>query len=427
MELLIPILITLLFSAFFSGIEIAFVSANKLRIEVEKNKNMFSARILSRFLRKPSRFIAALLLGNNIALVAYGIYIAQLLHEPLVRIVSKVIPAGAGVDALLLLVQTILSTLLVLFVAEFLPKVLFRINPNKIISFFAVPLNIFYFLFYPIIFVFIGISEFLLKYVFNSAITHPEYSFGVVDLDHYLKEFSTQLPEEVDDFQEIQMFQNARDLGNIKVRECMVPRNEIEAVSTTDSLETLRELFITSGHSKILVYQENIDNIIGYTHSYDLFHKPTSINEIIKPILIAPETMPANKLLSMFMKERKSVALVVDEFGGTAGMVTNEDIIEEIFGEIDDEYDVEDFAETQINENEYLFSARLEIDYLNQKYKLDLPVSDDYETLAGLIISHHEDIPAVGEQIQINDFLFIIIRASENRIEEVKVKYNPSQ
>ena len=425
MELLIPILITLLFSAFFSGIEIAFVSANKLRIEVEKNKNMFSARILSRFLRKPSRFIAALLLGNNIALVAYGIYIAQLLHEPLVNIVSKVIPPGAGVDALLLLVQTILSTLLVLFVAEFLPKVLFRINPNKIISFFAVPLNIFYFLFYPIIFVFIGISEFLLKYVFNSAITHPEYSFGVVDLDHYLKEFSTQMPEEVDDFQEIQMFQNARDLGNIKVRECMVPRNEIEAVSTTDSLETLRELFITSGHSKILVYQENIDNIIGYTHSYDLFHKPGSINEIIKPILIAPETMPANKLLSMFMKERKSVALVVDEFGGTAGMVTNEDIIEEIFGEIDDEYDVEDFAETQISENEYLFSARLEIDYLNQKYKLDLPVSDDYETLAGLIISDHEDIPSVDEQIQINDFLFIIIRASENRIEEVKVKYNP--
>ena len=235
------------------------------------------------------------------------------------------------------------------------------------------------------------------------------------------------MPEEVDDFQEIQMFQNARDLGNIKLRECMIPRNEIEAVSTTDSLETLRELFISSGHSKILVYQENIDNIIGYTHSYDLFHKPTSINEIIKTILIAPETMPANKLLSMFMKERKSVALVVDEFGGTAGMVTNEDIIEEIFGEIDDEYDVEDFAETQISEDEYLFSARLEIDYLNHKYKLDLPVSDDYETLAGLIISDHEDIPGVDEHIQIEDFLFIITRASESRIEEVRVKYSPLQ
>ena len=427
MDLLAPILITLLFSAFFSGIEIAFVSANKLRIEVEKNKNMFSARLIARFLRKPSRFIAALLLGNNIALVAYGIYIARLLHEPLIQILSKIMPAGTGIEAVLLLVQTIVSTLIVLIVAEFIPKMLFRISPNKILNFFAVPLNIFYFIFYPIIFIFIGISEFLLKYVFKAGITHPEYSFGVVDLDHYLREFSTQMPEEVDDFQEIQMFQNARDLGNIKLRECMIPRNEIEAVSTTDSLETLRELFISSGHSKILVYQENIDNIIGYTHSYDLFHKPTSINEIIKTILIAPETMPANKLLSMFMKERKSVALVVDEFGGTAGMVTNEDIIEEIFGEIDDEYDVEDFAETQISEDEYLFSARLEIDYLNHKYKLDLPVSDDYETLAGLIISDHEDIPGVDEHIQIEDFLFIITRASESRIEEVRVKYSPLQ
>lgn len=427
MNLLIPILITLLFSAFFSGIEIAFVSANKLRIEVEKNKNMFSARIIARFLRKPSRFIAALLLGNNIALVAYGIYIAQLLQEPLKNVLLIIMPAGTGIEALLLLFQTIVSTLIVLIVAEFIPKVLFRINPNSILNFFAVPLNIFYFLFYPIIFIFIGISELLLKYVFKGAITHPEYSFGVVDLDHYLKEFSTQLPEEVEDFHEIQMFQNARDLGNIKLRECMIPRNEIEAVSTTDSLDTLKELFISTGHSKILVYEENIDNIIGYTHSYDLFHKPASINEIIKPILIAPETMPANKLLSMFMKERKSVALVVDEFGGTAGMVTNEDIIEEIFGEIDDEYDVEDFAETQISENEFLFSARLEIDYLNHKYKLNLPTSDDYETLAGLIISDHEDIPAVDEQIQINDFLFVITRASENRIEEVRLKYNPLQ
>ncbi len=421
MDLIVPILITLLFSAFFSGIEIAFVSANKLRIEVEKNKDLLSAGILARFLRKPSRFIAALLLGNNIALVVYGIYIARLLEPYLI----KILPSGTGGGAIMLLLQTIISTLIVLFVAEFLPKMLFRINPNKILNFFAVPLNVFYFLFYPIIFLFIGISEILLKYVFKASITHPEYSFGVVDLDHYLREFSTQMPEEVDDFQEIQMFQNARDLGNIKVRECMVPRNEISAVSTDESLETLKNLFISTGHSKILVYQDNIDNIIGYTHSYDLFHKPASIQDITKPIMIAPETMPANKLLSMFMSERKSVALVVDEFGGTAGMLTNEDIIEEIFGEIDDEYDVEDFGETQITENEYLFSARLEIDYLNHKYRLDLPVSDDYETLAGLIISDHEDIPAVDEEIQVGDFLFVITRASESRIEEVRLKYNP--
>lgn len=421
MDLIVPILITLLFSAFFSGIEIAFVSANKLRIEVEKNKDLLSAGILARFLRKPSRFIAALLLGNNIALVVYGIYIARLLGPYLMTI----LPSGTGGGAIMLLLKTIISTLIVLIVAEFLPKMLFRINPNKILNFFAVPLNVFYFLFYPIIFLFIGISEILLKYVFKASITHPEYSFGVVDLDHYLREFSTQMPEEVDDFQEIQMFQNARDLGNIKVRECMVPRNEISAISTDESLETLKNLFISTGHSKILVYQDNIDNIIGYTHSYDLFHKPASIKEITKAIMIAPETMPANKLLSMFMSERKSVALVVDEFGGTAGMLTNEDIIEEIFGEIDDEYDIEDFGETQINENEYLFSARLEIDYLNHKYRLDLPASDDYETLAGLIISDHEDIPAVDEEIQVGDFLFVITRASESRIEEVRLKYNP--
>lgn len=422
MGLIVPILITLLFSAFFSGMEIAFVTANKLRIEVDKNKKLLSAEILSKFLKKPSRFIAAMLLGNNIALVVYGIYIAILLKPPLLRI----LPEGTGEGALLLISQTIISTLIVLLFAEFLPKILFRINPNKILSAFALPVNLFYWIFYPIIIFFIGVSEFILKYILKTNLSHPEYSFGVIDLDHYLKESSSQQPEEREDYQEIQMFQNARDLGNIKLRECMVPRNEIVAVSAGESLETLRELFISSGHSKILIYQENIDNIIGYTHSYDLFSKPGSIQKITKPVIIVPETMPANNVLSMFMKERKSVALVVDEFGGTAGMLTIEDIIEEIFGEIDDEYDVEDFAETQLSDDEYLFSARLEIDYLNQKYKFDLPVSDDYETLAGLIISHHEDIPAADEEIQIGNFLFIITRASESRIEEVRLKSNPS-
>ncbi|MBW6491301.1 MAG: hemolysin family protein [Lentimicrobium sp.] len=423
MELIVPILIALLFSAFFSGMEIAFVTANRLRIEVDKNKKLLSAQILSQFLRKPSRFIAALLLGNNIALVIYGIYIAILLKPPLLQI----LPEGMGEGALLLVLQTIISTLIVLLFAEFLPKILFRINPNKILNAFAVPLNLLYLIFYPVIILFIGVSEFLLKYVLKTKISHPEYSFGVIDLDHYIKESSSShQPEEREDYQEIQMFQNARDLGNIKLRECMVPRNEIIAVNANESLENLRELYISSGHSKILIYQDNIDNIIGYTHSYDLFHKPASIQEITKPVMIVPETMPANNVLSMFIKERKSVALVVDEFGGTAGMLTIEDIIEEIFGEIEDEYDVEDFAETQLNDDEYLFSARLEIDYLNQKYKFDLPVSDDYETLAGLIISHHEDIPAVDEEIQIGNFLFVITRATESRIEEVKLKSQSS-
>ena len=283
----------------------------------------------------------------------------------------------------------------------------------------------FYILFYPVIFLFIGISEFLLRYVFKARITRPEYSFGVIDLDHYLNESATTEIEDSDDYQEIQMFQNARDLGNIKLRECMIPRNEIVALNKSESIETLTSLFVESGHSKILIYQDSIDNIIGYSHSYDLFKKPGNIPQITKPVMIVPETMPASKLLNMFMTERKSVALVVDEFGGTAGMLTIEDIIEEIFGEIDDEYDVEDFSETRISDNEFLFSARLEIDYLNQKYKLDLPVSDDYETLAGLILSHHEEIPAVNDEIRVNNFLFVITRATDNRIEEVMLKTDP--
>ncbi len=421
MELIVPICIALLFSAFFSGMEIAFVTANKLRIEVDKNKDLLPARLLSGFLRKPGRFIAALLLGNNIALVVYGIYISVLLREPLLSI----LPEGSGEGALLLLSQTIISTLIILFIAEFIPKVLFRINPNKILNIFALPLFLFYILFYPVIFLFIGISEFLLRYVFKARITRPEYSFGVIDLDHYLNESATTEIEDSDDYQEIQMFQNARDLGNIKLRECMIPRNEIVALSKSESIETLTSLFVESGHSKILIYQDSIDNIIGYSHSYDLFKKPGNIPQITKPVMIVPETMPASKLLNMFMTERKSVALVVDEFGGTAGMLTIEDIIEEIFGEIDDEYDVEDFSETRISDNEFLFSARLEIDYLNQKYKFDLPVSDDYETLAGLILSHHEEIPAVNDEIRVNNFLFVITRATDNRIEEVMLKTDP--
>lgn len=422
MELLIPVVITILFSAFFSGMEIAFVTANKLKIEVDKAKDFLPARILSKFVKRPSRFIGALLLGNNIALVIYGIYIARILEQP----IRQLLPPVAGADALLLIVQTLVSTLIILLFAEFLPKVLFRINPNSTLSFFAIPVYLFYILFYPVIFFFIGLSELILKYLFKVNITQPDYAFGVVDLDHFLSESTAGKPEESEDYQEIQMFQNARDLGNIKLRECMVPRNEIIALNQNESIDKLNELFIESGHSKVLIYQDSIDNIIGYTHSYDLFRKPASIREITKPVMIVPETMPASTLLNKFMGERRSVALVVDEFGGTAGMLTIEDIIEEIFGEIDDEYDVEELAEKQIDENTYLFSGRHEIDYLNQKYRLDLPESDDYETLAGFIISYHESIPAENEEIRAGNFLFTIVRASETRIEEVLLKVNPA-
>mgnify|MGYP001260875699 FL=1 len=422
MDLLIPILISLLFSAFFSGMEIAFVSSNKLKIEVDKNKDLLPARILSGFARRQSRFIGAMLLGNNIALVIYGIYSARLLYDPLLRI----IPQGIGSAVLLLILQTLLSTMVILVVAEFLPKMLFRINPNKIIEFFAIPTYIIYILIYPAIILFIGLSELILHYIFRINITQPDYSFSAVDLDHYLKESAILQPAEHEDFQEIQMFQNVRDLGNIKLRECMVPRNEIAAINSNESIESLNSLFIESGHSKIPVYHDSIDNIIGYAHLFDLFGKPEKISEIIKPVMIVPETMHANKLLNMFISERKSVALVVDEFGGTAGMLTIEDIIEEIFGEIDDEFDVEDLIENQLDNDEYLFSGRLEIDYLNQKYGLKLAETDDYETLAGYIIHHHESIPGINEEIIIDNFLFTIVQATDTKIEQVLLRLNPT-
>lgn len=421
MELLIPVVITIIFSALFSGLEIAFVTANKLKIEVDKSKDYLSARILSKFVKKPSRFLGALLVGNNIALVIYGIFIAKMLEMPL----RQMLAGSPGEEAMLLILQTLISTLIIFIFGEFLPKTLFRINPNSILNFFAIPFNLFYILFYPVIGFFTGLSELILKYLLKVNITQPEYVFGIVDLDHFLSESSAVTQEESEDYQEIQMFQNARDLGNVKLRECMVPRNEIVALNQEESIDTLTGLFIESGHSKVLIYQDSIDNIIGYTHSYDLFKKPETIVEITMPVMIVPETMPASILLNMFMDERKSVALVVDEFGGTAGMLTIEDIIEEIFGEIDDEYDVEELSEKQIDERSFILSGRHEIDYLNQKYRLGLPESDDYETLAGLIIFNHESIPGVNEEIRVDDFVFTILSATENRIEEVLLKINP--
>ncbi|PKP00797.1 MAG: hemolysin [Bacteroidetes bacterium HGW-Bacteroidetes-9] len=422
MDLLIPLILTLIFSALFSGMEIAFVSSNKLKIEVDKNKDEFKARILSLFVRKQSRFIGALLLGNNIALVIYGIYSARLLNDPL----RLILPSGPGSEALLLILQTILSTLLILVFAEFLPKVLFRINPNKILEFFAIPAYIIYVIIYPAVLLFIGLSELILRIVFRIRISQPDYTFSAVDLDHYLKESAGIQPTDHEDFQEIQMFQNVRDLSNIKLRECMVPRNEIAAINSTESIATLTTFFIETGHSKIPVYQDSIDNIIGYVHLYDLFRKPGRISEIIKPVMIVPETMPANKLLNQFITERKSVALVVDEFGGTAGMLTIEDVIEEIFGEIEDEFDVEELIETRIDENEYLLSGRHEIDYLNQKYNFGLAESDDYETLAGYILHHHESIPEIKDEFLIDGFLFTIVQATDTRIEQVLLRLNPS-
>ncbi|HSG67751.1 MAG TPA: hemolysin family protein [Bacteroidales bacterium] len=412
------ILISLLLSAFFSGMEIAFVSSNNLKIELDKSKGMLSGRILSRFNQFPSRFIGALLLGNNVALVIYGIAMADLL-EPLIH---GFLPPALSGESVVLILQTIIATITILITAEFLPKVLFRQNPNTILNFFALPVALFYYLFFPIIYIFTGLAEWLLNIFFGIKSLEKSYVFTHFDLNDFIKIFSAKGYTESEVTQEIQMVQNAIDFNNVKLRACMVPRPDITAVEEGESLDDLRKMFITTGYSKILIYRETTDNIIGYTHSSDMFKKPKDIRAITRSVFYVPETMLANKVLSMFFKQHKSIAVVVDEFGGTAGIVTMEDIIEEIFGEIDDEYDEDEFIEKKIADNEYILSGRLEIDYLNEKYHLDLPQSDDYETLAGLIINEHESIPDLKEEIVINKFSFTILQASENRIEQVRLK-----
>ncbi len=412
------ILFTLLLSGFFSGMEIAFVSANRLRVELDLKKNLLSATLLNRFYQNPSYFIGTLLFGNNVALVIYGIAMANLL-EP---VIASWLPEAIRSDIAILLGQTIISTLLILLVAEFLPKIFFRINPNGLLNALAVPAFIIYYLFYPVIVIYIGISELILKTFFRIELSKSDYRFSHVDLDEYLKEYAQQ--EESDDEvqHEFQLFQNAIEFRHIKLRECMVPRTEIEAVKVEAGIDELLRKFADTKHSKILVYKESIDNIVGYVHSFDVFKKPASISEVIRQINVYPETYAASRLLSRFIQDRQGIAVVVDEFGGTSGIVSMEDIIEEIFGEIDDEYDVESTVEQLIGENEYIFSTRLEIDYLNETYKLNLPVAEEYETLAGFILHFHESIPSLDEEILIHPFKIKVLKATKNRLDEVQLR-----
>jgi CBS domain containing-hemolysin-like protein len=416
-------MITLLFfmillSAFFSGMEIAFFSSNKLRIEIDRQKGALSGRVFSRFLDKPSALIATLLIGNNIALVIFGIAAAELFTPFL----YQVIPATAHAETLLMAMQIMLATGLILVTAEFIPKVLFRINPNGMLTFFAIPTIIFHYLLYPVAKVFILASGWIMKKVVKIPITEEKYAFSTLDLDNYLIEFS-QENEDVPAYEdEIQMIQNAIDFKNVKLRDCMVPRTEIIAVELEDPLSLLNRTFLESGHSKVLVYEDSIDNIIGYTHAFDLFRNPEEIRSILRPVIIVPESMPANKMMEKFIKEHKSIGVVVDEFGGTAGIITLEDVIEEIFGEIEDEFDTSDLYEKQIAPDEFLLEARLEIDYLNEKYDFGIEEDEDYNTLAGFILHHHEHIPSIGDQITIQKFGFTVTEASETRLIKVRMK-----
>jgi putative hemolysin len=409
------IVVSILFSAFFSGIEIAFVTANRLKLELDSKQGSVNARIISFFLQRPSYFITAMLVGNNIALVVYGVYMGNALVQALSSFVVMS-------DVFMLVSQTVISTLIILFTAEFTPKILFRINPNSTLYLFAFPLVVLtLILFIPTIII-IGISKLLIKVFFSSSTQLEAYNFGKLDLDLFLRESAQNSNnlEEVD--HEVQIFQKALNFHAVKARDCMIPRTEIEAVDIEDSIDGLKDKFINTGLSKIMIYREDIDNIIGYAHSYELFKNPENIKSILLPVNVLPETMPASEVLKQLIGQKRSIAVVVDEFGGTAGIITIEDVMEQIFGEIDDEYDTEGETEEKISENEYLLSARLEINYLNDKYKLNLPVAESYETLAGLIMDRSGDIPSKNEQIQIDQLLFTIEKATGTKIELVKVE-----
>lgn len=415
--------ISLFFSALCSGLEIAFNSLNRLQLEVELTKNTTSAKIIRLFLNNKSHFISSLLLGNNIALVIYGMSMAQIL-EP--WILSFLPPALAN-DFMVLLIQTILSTLLVLLVGEFIPKALFRINPNAILTFFAFPTFTCYCLLYPLTWLYTGISELLIKYVFRIKIEKEEYHFSTVDLNDFIAEYADAEDADQDMKQEIQLFQNVMEFRSVKLRECMVPRNEIDAISMTDTVEQVKTHMAETKHSKLIIYSDSIDNIVGYVHLNDVVRsmadgRKLTASDIMRHIDFFPETFTAERLLKHFVQKHQGVAVVVDEFGGTSGIVSVEDIVEEIFGEIDDEYDVEEDLEKALDDGVFQFSARLEIDYLNETYKLDLPVSDDYETLAGMIIHYCENIPQQGSELVIGNYRFKILKATGGKLNEVELR-----
>ena len=409
---LVIILLSILLSAFFSGMEIAFVSANKMHIELEKKKDNLLARVLTKLTQKPSRFITTMLIGNNIALVIYGYFMGDLLVKLFLNTLEN--------EFVILLIQTFISTVIILITAEFLPKAIFRIYSNETLKLFAVPSYLFYVILYPVSRLITLISDFFLRVVFNVKEDEVQLVFSKAELGHYIDEQLESAEDEIDS--EIQIFQNALDFHDVKAREAMIPRTEIVAVEVHDTVKALKDLFTETGLSKIMVYDVSMDDIIGYAHFFDLFKKPKNIRSILLPIEIIPESMMIHDVLNDLIHKRKSVAVVVDEYGGTSGLITVEDIIEELFGEIEDEHDTVDLIEEKINDREFRFSTRLEVDYLNETYDLDLQENNYYETLGGLIVHHTENIPPTGEVIEIDNYQFTILKESATKIEEVYLK-----
>jgi len=412
----ILIAITLAFSFFFSGIEIAFLSANKLQIELQGKQGVLWGRIMSYFLKRQSWFIGTTLIGNTLALVLFGIYMAQLIEPWL----ASNLPQSINDEVFILIFQTLISTLLILFTAEFLPKSLFLINPNLMLATLAVPFRIIYVILAPLTFSIVYLSKIVIIHVLRIEYSEEKPVFALTDLNNYLKSMLKVRHEDEDVGLDKKIFHNALEFKTVRIRDCMIPRTEVTAIDVEEGIDKLRDSFIQSGHSKVLIYKESIDNVIGYCHSSALFKKPQRIEEILTPINIVQETMMANNLMVQLIKEQKSMALVVDEFGGTSGIVSMEDVIEEIFGEIEDEHDDDDLVEEKIDDTTYLLSARLEIDYLNDHYKWQLP-KGDYETLAGLILSYTEDFPAEGETVAIPPYSFTIQKTENKLINTVKL------
>jgi CBS domain containing-hemolysin-like protein len=405
---IIIILISIVLSAFFSGMEIAFVSANKLHIELEKKRDGFIPVILGKLTQKSSKFITTMLIGNNISLVVFSYF------------TGKVFLEAFHIQNLLL--QTGISTIIILITAEFLPKAIFRIYANQVLKILAIPAYFFYLILYVFSYIINGISDFFLRIIFKTSAQELQTEFNKEELGNYISE---QLEignndEEVDS--EIQIFQNALEFQKLKAREIMVPRTEIMAIEIHESVGQLKETFVETGYSKILVYKNSLDDIIGYVNAFELFKRPRTIKSILLPIEIVPETMMINDVLNLLTKKRKSIAVVVDEYGGTSGMITVEDIVEELFGEIEDEHDVQELLEEQINELEFNLSARLEVDYLNETFDLEIPKEEAYETLGGFIINHTENIPEQDEELEILNYHIKILKVSSSKIDDIYLK-----
>lgn len=420
-QFLITALFSLLALVLFSGLEVAFIAGNRLHIELQSKLGTLNGRILSNLINKPSQFVGTTLIGSTISLVVFGVAMAYL-FEP---IILSSLPEGLDNPGSVLVVQVLLSTFVVLIAAEYVPKSIFRRNPHMLLSFLAVPFLFVYYLMYPIVWVVRGISKWVVSHIFRLEYGDDKPVFKITDLNTFIQQNLTVDRSEAQVEIDAEIFENAVGFKTIRVRDCMVPRTEIVAVEIDETISALSDVFIESGHSKIIVYKDNIDEVVGYCHHLELFKKPKAIRDILTPIIIVPDSALANDLLVQFISERKSLALVVDEFGGTGGIVSMEDVIEQIFGEIEDEYDSDDLLEQKISDQEFLLSARHEIDYLNDKYDWNLPTGE-YETLSGLILSRTEEIPQKGESITIGPYIFTVVTKLDYRIDTVKLKINSS-